>query len=66
MNKQVMNILIPVLLFILLAPGFILTIPPQSKGLIASGQSNLSSVLVHAVVFALIYFLLRKYFPQYY
>ncbi len=53
-----LNIIVPVLLFILLAPGLLLSLPP--------GQSLLVQVLTHAAVFGIVYFALRKTFPQYY
>jgi hypothetical protein len=43
-----------------------LTLPPLSKGIFMSGQTSITAVIVHAVVFALVYGLLRKVFPQYY
>lgn len=61
------NILVPVLLFILLSPGFLVTISTATLGLsrfIAATPTT--TLLVHAVVFALVYYLLRKYFPQFY
>jgi len=60
------NILVPVVLFVLLSPGVLLTLPPLSKGVFRSGQTSLVAVVVHAVVFALVYALLRRTFPQYY
>jgi hypothetical protein len=66
LSKANMNILVPVILFIILSPGLLLTIPPASKGLFMSGQTSIPSVFVHAIVFAVVYFYLRKYFPQYY
>ena len=60
------NILVPVVLFVLLSPGVLLTIPPMSKGLLMSGQTSVTAVLVHAVVFLVVYWFLRKTFPQYY
>jgi hypothetical protein len=39
------------LLFILLSPGVLLTLPAGSKGVFMSGQTSLLAVLVHAVVF---------------
>jgi hypothetical protein len=38
-------------LFILLSPGFLLTIPPVGKKLFMSGQTSTSAVLVHAAIF---------------
>ena len=52
------NVLVPVLLFILLSPGVLLSLP--------AGQPRLVQVVTHAVVFALVYAGLRKVFPQYY
>ena len=52
------NILVPVLLFVLLSPGVLLSLPP--------GQSHLVQVLTHAVVFGAAYMGLRATFPQYY
>ena len=54
------------MLFVLLSPGTLLSIPPGSKGLFMSGQTSMSSAVVHTVVFALVFALLRKQFPQYY
>jgi len=45
------------LLFILLSPGFLLTIPPVGKKILMSGQTSLVSVLVHAVIFTSILYL---------
>jgi len=39
------------LLFILLSPGFLLTIPPVGKRVLMSGQTSMTSVLVHALIF---------------
>ena len=39
------------LLFIILSPGFLLTIPPMNKGILMSGQTSVSSILVHALIF---------------
>ena len=38
-------------LFILLSPGFLLTIPPVGKKIFMSGQTSTSAVLVHAAIF---------------
>ena len=53
-----LNVIIPVLLFILLSPGVLLSLPP--------GSSHLVQVLAHAVVFGAVYTGLRMVFPQYY
>ena len=66
LDKKWMNIVVPMILFIILAPGLILSIPPTSNGLFATGEVNISSVIVHAIVFAVIYYFLREKFSQYY
>jgi len=53
-----LNVIVPVLLFVLLSPGVLLSLP--------SGQSHLVQVLTHAVVFGAVYTGLRAVFPQYY
>ena len=40
------------LLFILLSPGFLLTIPPVGKKVLMSGQTSITAVLVHSLIFA--------------
>ena len=60
------NVLVPVLLFIVLSPGLFLTIPPMDGGVFRSGQTSWQSVIVHAIIFALIYVFLRNMYPQYY
>lgn len=52
------NVIVPVVLFVLLSPGILLSLPP--------GQSHLVQVLTHAVVFGAVYFGLRTAFPQFY
>ena len=48
-------------LFILLSPGFLLTLPPGKKGIWMSGQTSVAAVLVHAVVFVVVGRLLWDY-----
>lgn len=52
------NVLVPVVLFVLLSPGVLLSLPP--------GAGRLTQVVTHAVVFGLVYWTLRSVFPQYY
>jgi hypothetical protein len=61
-----LNVIVPVILFVLLSPGLLLTIPPSSRGLLLSGQTSTIAIIVHAIVFAIVYSFLRKTFPQYY
>ena len=44
-----------VLLFVLLSPGVILTLPPVGSNIFFSGKTSVTAVLVHAVVFTLVY-----------
>lgn len=60
------NVLVPVVLFVLLSPGLLLTLPPVGSKIVMSGLTSPTAVIVHAVVFGLVYFLLRRTFPQYY
>jgi len=53
-----LNIIIPVLLFILLSPGVLLSLPP--------GAGRTTQIATHAAVFGLVYWFLRSTFPQYY
>jgi len=53
-----LNIIIPMLLFVLLTPGVLLALPP--------GQPIFVQSLTHALVFGLVYYGLRMTFPQYY
>ena len=50
----------------ILSPGMFLTIPGSSKGPFVSGQTNVTAILTHALIFAIIFALLRKNFPSYY
>jgi hypothetical protein len=47
------------LLFVILSPGVLLTLPPLSRGVFMSGQTSLVAVLVHAIVFCLAYYYLK-------
>ena len=55
------SLLFYTLLFIVLSPGLLLTIPALSRGLFMSRQTSVIAVLVHAVVFYLLAYLLRSY-----
>jgi hypothetical protein len=44
----------------------LLTLPPGSKGVFMSGQTSQASALVHTLVFAIVFALLRKQFPKFY
>ena len=52
--------------FLALSPGLLLTLPPGSGGVMRSGQTSLEASLTHAIVFAVVFALLRRQFPQFY
>jgi hypothetical protein len=60
------DLIVTTALFLALSPGLLLTLPPGSGGVFRSGQTSLPAVLTHAVVFAVIFAVLRRQFPQFY
>ena len=59
------QVLVPVLLFILLSPGILVTIPPTKQGLLMSRETSVYAVLAHAVLFGFIYMGLKTTFPKF-
>jgi hypothetical protein len=53
-----------VVLFFLLSPGVILTLPPSSGGIFMSGQTSIVAALVHAVIFAFVSHSAYRYFKS--
>jgi hypothetical protein len=49
------------LLFIILSPGLLLTVPPIGRGMFRSGKTSMMAIIVHAVVFYIVARLLRSY-----
>ena len=45
---------ISALLFFILSPGVLLTLPPAGRGIFMSGQTSVLAALVHAIVFAIV------------
>lgn len=60
------DLLVTTALFLALSPGLLLTLPPGSGGVLRSGQTSHVAALTHALVFAVIFALLRRQFPQFY
>jgi hypothetical protein len=60
------DILVPLVLYIALTPGVLLTLPPGGKGVFMSGQTSPVAVAVHTLVFAVVFALIRKQAPSYY
>lgn len=52
---RVPNWLSATILFIVLSPGLLLTLPALSKGVFMSGQTSITAVLVHGVIFGILY-----------
>ena len=59
------DLVMPALLFVLLTPGLVLTLPPKGA-LFFSGKSSPAAVGVHTLVFALVFAFMRKRFSAYY
>lgn len=49
------------LLFFVLSPGVLLTLPPGSRGVFASGQTSIIAAAVHALIFMVAIHLLWVY-----
>ena len=55
--------LVFVILFALLSPGFLLSIPAVGGKYLMTGKTSTTAVLVHALVFGIVLYILRKYYP---
>jgi len=53
--------LLVAVLFFVLSPGVLLTLPPGSRGIFASGQTSIAATAVHALVFMVAVHLLWVY-----
>ena len=60
------DLIVPAVLFVLLSPGVLLTLPPGPGGVFMSRHTSSSAVVMHTLVFALIFGLLRRTFPKVY
>ena len=60
------DLVVTTVLFLALSPGLLLTLPPGSGGVVRSGQTSLEAARTHAIVFAIVFALLRRQFPQFY
>jgi hypothetical protein len=60
------DLLVTTALFIALSPGLLLTLPPGSGGVLRSGETSIPAALTHSIVFAVVFALLRRQFPQFY
>jgi Protein of unknown function (DUF3339) len=60
------DLIVPALLFVLLTPGVLLTLPPNGGPVFLSGKTGIVPVLVHTLVFSIVWASLRGFFPQFY
>ena len=60
------DLIVSTTLFLVLSPGLLLTLPPGTKGVFQSGQTSVTSALVHSIVYAVVFAILRRTFPQFY
>lgn len=63
LGDKPMNVMVPAILFGLLSPNFLVNLTTFRRPLF---PANPMEVFTHVAVFALVYMLLRKQFPQYY
>jgi len=47
-------------LFVLLSPGLVLTLPAGNKGYLFSMQTSLPAILVHGLIFAVLFYCIKK------
>ena len=60
------DLIVPAVLFVILSPGLLLTLPPGPGGVFMSRETSTNSIVVHTVVFAVLFATLRKVFPKVY
>ena len=58
------DLIVPATLFVALSPGVLLQLPDSTN--LSTGKTSIQSVVTHALVFALVFALLRRQFPKYY
>jgi hypothetical protein len=56
-----MKYVVLAVLFFLLSPGVLLTLPPVGKKIWMSGQTSCTAAFVHAIVFVGVLWLIREY-----
>jgi len=57
--KHLLNLLVPAVLFVLLTPGVLVTLPSEDS-------SKVTQAVTHAAVFLVVYAVLRTVFKKYY
>lgn len=61
-NLLTKDVLIATGLFAALSPGAVLTLPPESRGVLFSGQTSTKALMVHTVVFGTAYIMAKRFF----
>jgi hypothetical protein len=59
-----MSILHYMILFVLLSPGLLVTLPVIGRSVFMSGKTSPQAVIVHAVVFAVAVYLMKRYVTE--
>lgn len=66
-DTKMSNVIMPTVLSVVLSPGMLLTVEPSKMKVgFMDGKTSVESVLVHAVVLAVVYGGLRQSFPDVY
>ena len=60
------DLIVTATLFVILSPGLLLTLPPGSGGVFRSGQTSMLAVVLHSIVLAVLFAILRRQYPQFY
>ena len=60
------DLIVTATLFVILSPGLLLTLPPGSGGVFRSGQTSMLSEVLHSIVLAVLFAILRRQYPQFY
>lgn len=59
-----MSIVHYMIIFVLLSPGLLVTLPAVGRSVFMSGKTSTQAVLVHAVVFAVAIYLMKRYVTE--
>ena len=59
-HQNAFNFFLSLGLFVLLSPGLLLTLPSGSKGLFMSMQTSVNAILLHGLIFAILYRLISR------
>jgi hypothetical protein len=60
------DLIVPAVLFVALSPGLLLTLPPGPRGVFMSRETTSSAIILHTIVFTVVFATLRKVFPKVY